>query len=444
MEEKNTNKLGVMPIPKLLITMAVPLILSMMVQSLYSMVDSMWVARVSETALTAVTLCYPAQNVLMAFAVGTGVGVSSFLSRSLGEQNPEQANATAEHAIFLWAFWSIIFATIGLTCGKAFLSFQTQDEEIINYGTQYFRICLGMSFGAFGQLTCERLLQSTGRTVETMVMQVTGAVVNMILDPIFIFGLDLGVIGAGYATVIGQCTAASIGLFLNITRNEDIRIKMKEFRLQKDIIKGIYQVGFPTTIMISVNSFISLCMNLILIGFTSTATAVFGIYYKLQDFFFMPLYGIKNALIPIIAYNYGAKQRQRISDSIKLALKIVMCMMVVGSFVFFTFPSQLLGFFDAGEHMLEIGVPALKVISMNFPFAGLAIALSAALDATGRGKESLTCSMVRQLGTLLPAAYLLSLLGNVNYVWFAFPMAEFTGSILTVYFVRKMFKNLEI
>ena len=444
MEERNNNKLGVMPIPKLLVTMAVPLILSMFVQAMYSMVDAMWVARISETALTAVSLCYPAQNTLIAFSVGTGVGVSSFLSRSLGQQNQSQANATADHAIFLWIFWSLVFMVIGFTCGKAFYSFQTDDAEIIRYGEQYFRICVGLSFGVFGQITFEQLLQSTGRTVETMVMQASGAIINLILDPIFIFGLDLGVAGAAYATVTGQVIATSLGMYINHKKNIDIKINMRGFKPRKDIIKGIYQVGLPTIIMISINSFVSLCMNLILIGFTSTATAVYGVYFKIQGLFFMPLYGIKNALIPIVAYNYGAKQHDRIEQVMKLAVKIVLGLMIAAMLVFLFFPTFLLNMFSAGEQMLAVGTIAFRVIGISFPFAGLVVALSAALDATGRGKESLSISLIRQLVVLLPSAFLISRMGNVNLVWWSIVLAETAGFFVSARLVGKMFKNHEI
>lgn len=442
--ETKSNKLGVMPIPKLLVTMALPLIISMLVQALYGIVDSIFVSKISENALAAVSLAYPAQNILIAFSVGTGVGVSSFLSRTLGEKNQEKANQAADHAIFLWIAMSLIFAIIGFTCGELFFSFQTNNKEIIEYGTKYFNICVGLSFGIFGQITFEQLLQSTGRTVDTMIMQSTGAIINIIFDPIFIFVFDMGVAGAAYATVLGQVCAAFLGMYLNYHKNVDIHINMRKFKLDFDILKQIYKVAFPVIVMMSLGSIMIFGMNLILISFTSTATAVFGIYYKLQGFFFMPLYGTKNALIPIVAYNYGAKRRDRIEEVLKLSLKLVLALMLTGVAVFSLMPTALLKMFDASDSMMEMGVTALRIISISFPFAGLAVTFTAFFEATGKGTYSLINSLVRQILVLLPCAYILASFGNVNFVWFSLPIAEICGFVISSILLKRLFSKIDL
>ena len=441
--DQKTNKMGVMPIPKLLISMSVPLILSMLVQALYNIVDSIFVSQISENALTAVSLAFPAQNLLIAFAGGTVVGVNSLLSRSLGEKNQEQANQTANHAIFLWLVMSAIFAVIGFTCGKLFFSLQTDNQEIIHYGTQYFTICLGLSFGIFGQFTFERLLQATGRTFETMIIQGLGAIINIILDPIFIFTFDMGVAGAAYATVTGQIVACCIGIYMNHKKNTDIKINMKGFKPQGRIIKQIYQVAAPSIVMQSVGSFMNFSMNQILIGFSSTAAAVFGVYYKLQSFFFMPMFGMTNALVPIVAFNFGAKNKQRMTQAMTLAMKLATCLMVCGTLSFFFIPDKLLGLFNASEQMLAIGVPALKIIGIHFPFAGICIACSSVFQATGKGVYSLINSLIRQVVVLLPCAYLFSLTGNVNNVWFCFLTAEAASFTASMVLLKRLFKRLQ-
>lgn len=441
------NRMGTMPINKLLITMAVPIIVSMLVQALYNIIDSIFVAQISENALTAVSLAFPAQSLLIAFAGGTAVGVNSLLSRSLGEREYARANQVANHAIVIWLIMSVVFMVIGLTCGKMFFSSQTSDLEILDAGTKYFTIVVGASFGLFGQFTFERLLQATGRTFQTMITQGLGAIINIILDPIFIFGLfglpKMGVAGAALATVTGQIIACFLGVYMNKKYNHDIQINLKQFKLDGGIVKQIYVVGIPAIIMQSIGSVMTYGMNMILIGFSSTATAVFGVYFKLQSFFFMPIFGLNNALIPIVAFNLGAKQKQRMREAMKLAMIYATTVMVIGMIMFEFFPSQLLALFNASEQMLRIGIPALRIIAIHFIFAGIAIVCSAVFQACGNAMYSLIISIIRQLAVLLPVAYLLSLLGNVNYVWFTFPISEVCSFIFSLFFIRRTFKKLD-
>ncbi|MGN1182377.1 MAG: MATE family efflux transporter [Faecalibacillus sp.] len=444
--EPQENKMGVMPINKLLITMSLPIIISMLVQACYNIVDSIFVAQISEHALTAVSLAFPAQNLLIAFGGGTAVGINALLARSLGEKNQQHANSVANHAIWIWIIMSVVFAIIGMTCGKLFFQAQTNNTDILNLGVQYFTIVVGLSFGLFGQFIFERLLQATGRTVQTMITQGTGAIINIILDPIFIFGLcgmpRLGVAGAAVATVIGQIVACILAIFINIKYNNDIQISLKNFKPQWFIIKRIYAISIPSIIMQSIGSVMTYGMNIILTGFSSTAAAVFGVYFKLQSFFFMPVFGLNNGLIPIVSYNFGARKKERMLGVIKLAMIYATGMMIIGIIVFETIPEVLFGFFNASEHMLSIGIPALRIIAIHFIFAGFAIVCSAVFQAVSKGTYSLIISLVRQLFVLLPVAYLLSLSGNVNYVWFSFPIAEICSLLISIYFLRRVVKSL--
>lgn len=441
------NKMGTMPIKKLLFTMSLPIIISMLVQALYNIVDSIFVAQISENALTAVSLAFPAQNLLIAFAGGTAVGINALLSRSLGEKNKKKVNQTANHAIFIWLAMSVVFMIIGFTCGNLFFSSQTSDPEIVNLGQSYFTIVVGCSFGLFGQFTFERLLQATGRTIQTMITQGLGAIINIILDPILIFGLfgfpALGVTGAAVATVIGQIIACFLGLFINLKYNHDIHINMKEFKINGNILRQIYAISIPSIIMQSIGSIMTYGMNIILLGFSSTATAVFGVYFKLQSFFFMPVFGLNNGLIPIVSYNLGAKYKDRMLSAMKLAIISATTMMVIGLVAFELIPGTLLSFFNASAHMLEIGEPALRIIAIHFIFAGFAIVCSAVFQACGRGIYSLIVSMIRQLIVLLPVAYLLSLTGNINLVWFCFPIAEMFSATISYILIKRTIKSLD-
>ena len=439
------NKMGVMPINKLILTMSVPMILSMLVQALYNIIDSMFVAQLSENALTAVSLAFPAQNLMIAVSTGTGVGINANLSRSLGEKNFERANKIANHAIFLAVLSYLAFAIFGLFFAEIFFRMQTDIPDIVEYGTTYLRICTICSMGIFGEIAFERLLQSTGKTFYAMIVQLVGAITNIILDPIFIFGYlgvpAMGVAGAALATVAGQIVACIVGYFINQAKNTEIKLSLKTFRPEKAIISNIYSVGIPSIIMASIGSIMTFGMNKILIAFTSTATAVFGVYFKLQSFIFMPVFGLNNGTVPIIAYNYGARKPERIVKTLKLAIIYAVSIMFVGFLAFQLIPDKLLMIFNASDLMQEIGVPALKIISLSFMAAGYGIACSSMFQALGHGMMSLYMSVVRQLVVLLPAAFILSKIGGLKYVWFAFPISEVTSLILATVFLIKIYKT---
>ena len=438
--------MGVMPVKKLLITMSLPMIISMLVQALYNIVDSIFVAQISENALTAVSLAFPLQNLMIAFAGGTAVGVNALLSRSLGEKNRDHVNATATHAILIYFITACVFAFLGLTISHTFFSLQTNVPEIVDGGTIYAMIVVGCSFGLFGQFLFERLLQATGRTFYTMITQGLGAIVNIILDPILIFGLfglpKMGIAGAGLATIIGQCFAMSLAIYFNIRHNPDISFKFKGFSFNLNIVRQIYSVGLPSIIMQSVGSFMNFCMNNILMSFSTTAAAVFGVYYKLQSFIFMPIFGLNNGMIPIIAYNYGAKKKERIIEVIKFSILLAVGIMSLGTIAFEFIPQTLLSLFNASEELIAIGAPALRIIATHFPVAGYCIILGSVFQAMGKGTYSLINSLVRQVVVLLPSAYLLSLSGNLNLVWLAFPIAEVASAIGSTILYKKIKKRI--
>ena len=440
------NKMGVLPVNRLLVSMSVPMIISMVVQALYNIVDSMFVAKISENALTAVSLAFPVQNLMIAVGVGTGVGINALLSKSLGEKNQQMANNAANNGIFLALLNAIVFALLGGFGSRLFISLQTSDPEIIAYGTTYLTICTVASFGSFFQLGYERLLQATGRTIYTMITQGTGAIINIIMDPILIFGLcgfpKMGVAGAALATVLGQIIAAIMALIFNHCKNHDVQLKLRGFRPSGKVIKRIYAVGVPSIIMGSIGSVMTFGMNKILIAFSSTAAAVFGVYFKLQSFIFMPVFGLNNGMVPIIAYNYGARKRKRITKTIKLSVVYATCMMLIGLAVFWIFPEWLLGIFEASEYMLEIGVPALRTISLSFAFAGFSIVTLSVCQALGRGLLSLSVSVVRQLVVLLPVAFILSRIGGLKLVWWAFPIAEIISVLLCLFYLRLVYKRI--
>ena len=422
------NKMGVMPLNRLLISMSVPMMISMLVQALYNIVDSMFVAQLSENALTAVSLAFPAQNLMIAVATGTGVGVNAALSRNLGEKNFERANKIADHALFLAALSYVVFALFGLCFARQFFRLQTDIEEIVDLGTTYLRVCTIASFGLFMEIACERLLQSTGKTIYSMYTQGLGAIINIVLDPILIFGYfgapALGIAGAAGATVIGQIIAFCLGFFFNKTRNHEITISLRDFKPNSEIISHIYAVGIPSIIMASIGSVMTFGMNKILIAFSSTATAVFGIYFKLQSFVFMPVFGLNNGTVPIIAYNYGAGKPDRIMGTLKLAAMYAVTIMLIGLAIVQLIPDKLLMIFSASDTMLSIGIPALRTISLSFLFAGFSIVCSSMFQALGHGMLSLWISVFRQLFVLLPVAFVFAKLGGLHVVWFAFPIAE--------------------
>ncbi len=440
------NKMGVMPENKLLISMAVPMMLSMLVQALYNVVDSIFVAKISEDALTAVSLAFPVQNLLIALGTGTGVGINALLSKSLGERNQKLANKVAHNGILLMLFSAIACALFGAFGSRWFFGTQTEDAVLIEYGTQYLSIVMMFSFGIFGQFITERLLQATGRTTLSMYTQLLGAVTNLILDPILIFGWfglpAMGITGAAVATVIGQIVSAAFGFWLNVKKNPEIQLNVKELKPDGKVIKKIYSVGVPSIIMGSIGSVMTYGMNLILMGFSSTAAAVFGVYFKLQSFIFMPVFGLNNGMVPIIAYNYGARKKDRIMKTFKLSVLYAVSIMIVGLLVMQIFPAQLFKLFEASEAMLSIGVPALRLISLSFIFAGYCIISGSMFQALGNGMLSMVTSIVRQLVVLLPVAYLLSLTGNLNLIWLSFPIAEIASLILSSVFLYNMYKKV--
>ena len=441
------NKMGTMPVNKLLISMSLPMIISMLVQAMYNIVDSVFVAQISENALTAVSLAFPLQNLMIAFAGGTAVGVNALLSRSLGEKNQDHVNQTAVNSVFIFLVTAVIFMIAGLTLSNLFFNVQTTNTEIVNAGTQYSMIVVGCSIGLFCQFLFERLLQATGRTLFTMVTQGLGAIINIILDPIFIFGLcgfpKMGVAGAALATITGQIIACLLALFFNLKFNHDIHFKFKRFRPNAHIVKQIYSVGIPSIIMQSIGSVMTFGMNTILITFSTTATAVFGVYFKLQSFVFMPVFGLNNGMIPIIAYNLGAKQKKRMFDTIKLAMLYATGMMIIGVIFFETIPQTLLGFFNASEAMIKIGTPALRIIAIHFIFADFSIVCSATFQAVGKGTYSLLTSLIRQLLVLLPCAYVLSLTGNLDLIWLCFPIAEIFSAVTSFILMKRTRRHLE-
>ena len=440
------NIMGTMNINPLLVKLSVPMMVSMLVQALYNVVDSIFVSHVSESALTAVSLAFSLQNVMIAVGVGTGVGVNALLSKSLGEKNQERANKTAENGIFLALCSYVIFFVIGLTCMKPYFYAQTSDPDIALQGIRYLRVCSVFSLGLFLQTMGEKLLAATGRTNLSMTSQLIGAVVNIVLDPIFIFGYCgealSGTTGAAVATVIGQFCGAGAAIFFNLKKNQDIQISFRGFRPSGEAIRRIYVVGLPSIAMQCVGSVMTFFMNQILMAFSATAVAVFGVYFKLQSFVFMPIFGLNNGMVPIISYNYGARDPRRVKKTIKLAITYAECIMLIGFCVFQFAPGLLLNLFAASDAMLAIGIPALRIICPHFLLAGIGIVLGSVFQALGNGVYSLIISVCRQLVVLIPVAWLLSRTGNVNMVWWAFLIAEVVSVTLSLVFMARINKNI--
>jgi len=440
------NKMGVMPVPKLLFTMALPMMISMLVQALYNIVDSIFLSRVSEEALTALSLAFPVQNLMIAVGSGTGVGMNALLSRSLGEKNYSRANRAAMTGLTLVFLCASVFFLFGLFGTGLFFRLQTEDAAIIGYGVDYLSIISMGAFFLLGQIMFERLLQSTGKTVYSMIAQATGTVTNIILDPILIFGWlglpAMGATGAAVATVIGQFLSCLVGLYLNLTRNKELTLKLKGFRLEGRMVGRIYKVGLPSIVMMSIGSVMTLGMNNILMGFASTATAVFGVYFKLQSFAIMPVVGMNNAMVPIIAYNLGARNKKRIMDTIKVALLTSTSFLTFVMILFQIFPEQVFSLFEASEDMLAMGIPALRIITLHFTMAGFGVIAGSIFQALGNGMLSLFASAIRQLAVLLPSAYLLSLTGNVNNVWWSFVIAEFACVTFCAWCMKKLYKTV--
>lgn len=446
MEQTKENKMGTMPVNRLLITMSLPMMISMLVQALYNVVDSIFVSRINENALTAVSLAFPIQTLMIAVGVGTAVGINALLSRFLGEKEFEKADTVAKNGIFLALVSYILFLCIGIFGVRIFYTSQTTDTVIINYGVEYLTIVCVASFGIFIQATFEKLLQSTGKTFYTMITQGTGAVINIILDPILIFGYfgmpKMGVAGAAVATVVGQCVAGMLAIIMNVKVNQEIHVGMKGFKPNGKVVKQIYMIGIPSIIMQAIGSVMTYGMNRILITFTDTATAVFGVYFKLQSFVFMPVFGLNNGMVPIIAYNYGAGNKERVVKTFKLSVCYAVAIMAAGVVIMQCIPDRLLLLFEASETMLDIGVPALRIISTCFVVAAFCIVTGSVFQALGYAWYSMINSICRQLVVLLPAAYLLALTGKLKNVWWSFPIAEVMSASVTVFFLARIWKRV--
>ncbi|MBE6775361.1 MAG: MATE family efflux transporter [Ruminococcaceae bacterium] len=445
------NKMGVMSVKKLVITMSLPMMISMLVQALYNVVDSIFVSQVCEDALTAVSLAFPAQNLMIGVATGTGVGVNALLSRSLGEKNFEKANKIAAQGVLLAMLSSVLFALFGLFGTKIFFAAQVEKgSAIYNYGVDYLSVVCIVSVGLFGQVIMERLMQATGKTTLSMSTQLIGAIANIILDPLFILGIGpfprLEAKGAAVATVIGQILAFIAGVILNERANKEINLRFSNLRPDLKIIGDIYKIGIPSVLMVGIGSLMTFFLNKILLSFTTTAAAVFGVYFKLQSFIFMPIFGLNNGVIPIIAYNYGARKKERITECLRFSCLIAVSIMALGTVLMWLMPEQMLRLFDAKDEMMELGVPALKIISTSFVLAGVCINLGSAFQALGKSYFSMIISFCRQIVVLLPSAYLLSKTGVLNNVWFAFPIAEVMSLTVTavsfLYVYRKIIKPI--
>lgn len=440
------NKLGTLPIDKLLLEMAIPMVISMLVQSIYNIVDSMFVARISEDALTAVSLAFPVQNILIAFAVGIGVGASALLSRFLGENNRDRVGSVAIHGVVISAITYVVFALLGLVFTNSFANAQGQNAAVTAYTKEYMYIVTIFSIGIFFQVLAEKLLQATSLTNYTMITQMSGAIINLILDPILIFGLfgfpRLEVKGAAIATVIGQLGGALIGFYFNKTKNHDIKFTSKKFRFHGDIVKQIFMIGLPTTVMNTIGSIVVFVINLILRDFGASAIAAFGVMFKFQSFAFLPVFGISNALTTIVSYNYGARKKDRIKGSIGLSMKSSFILMAIAVLIMWIFPRQLLGFFNATESMMEIGVPMMRIVSLSYITAVPAIvAVGGVFQSLGNWQIAIFQSFLRQLIILIPIFYALSRTGNLNIAWWAFVIAESLNSILCTWMLRKEVRN---
>lgn len=444
-ETLQENKMGVMPVGKLLVNMALPMIISMLVQAFYNIVDSVYVSQVSESAVTALSLAFPVQNMQIGFAVGVGVGVNALLSQSLGRKNQESVNWAAGQGVFLALVATALFMLFGFFGVRPYYTMQSTVAETVEGGIAYTSICCIFTVGIFIQVLCERLLQATGRAMQTMILQGTGAIINIILDPVFIHGWwgmpKMGVAGAAVATVIGQCTGAVLGIYLNLRHNPEVQLHVKFMKPNWKVIAPILEVGIPSVVMNGIGSVMNFGMNQILQGFNEVATGVFGIYYKLQSLFFMPLFGINNATISILAFNYGARKPKRIVHTLKLATAVAVCIMLVGLAVFQLFPQALLGIFNPTEEFLAIGVKALRILCLPFPVAAICISLGASFQALGKGSYSTIVSLCRQLIVLLPVAYLLSLTGDVNNVWWSFPIAEVMSALVTGLLFGRLYRR---
>ncbi len=452
------NKMGTQPINKLLINMSLPIVASMLVQALYNIVDSMFIGHYSQMGLAAVSLAFPFQNLMIAVGTGTGVGMNAVLSKYLGEKNYKGANIAAGNGFILSAISALVFAMLSIFGSEFYFSIQNPNPEIVEYGKQYLWICGGLSFGVFGQVIFERMLQATGKTLYTMFSQGIGAIINIILDPIMIFGLwgfpEMGVAGAALATVTGQIIAMLVALFFNVKKNDYIKLTKQTMKLNKKIVSRIYSVGVPSILMVAIGSVMTFTLNKILTDFDhiktiygegagTIAVTVFGVYFKLQSFVFMPIFGLNNGMVPIIAYNYGAKNRERIFKTLKLSIFYAVSIMLIGFAVFQIIPDKLLALFNSDPALVKMGVVALRTISYCFIFAGFCIVTGSMFQALGKGKYSLMMSAARQLLFLLPIAYMLSLTHNIDLIWIAFPAAELVAVALCIYYTKRIFKKMD-
>ena len=444
-ETLRENKMGTMPENKLLLSMAVPMMISMLVQALYNIVDSIFVSRICEDALTAVSMAFPWQNIIISIAVGFGVGINALLSRALGQKNAERVNQVAVNGLLLAGLSYLLVFVAGLIGIRAYMHTQTDIETIVNFGITYLNICILCSFGVFIEITFERFLQATGRTVYSMITQLTGAITNIILDPILIFGLlgfpKLGIAGAAWATVIGQCVGAVVAVMLNHFRNPEVHLRLRHIRPNGRLMGEITAISIPSIIMSCISSLTCFVMNMILIAYSSTAVAVFGVYFKLQSFIFMPVFGLNNGMVPIIAYNYGARKPERVKKTIRLSVIAAVCLMLIGLALFEFIPGTLLSLFNATDHMRQIGIPAFRIIAIHFLFAGFCIVSGSVFQAIGNPLHALINSVCRQLVVLLPAAWLLAQSGKLELVWFCFPIAEIFSFILSAVFLRETLKT---
>ena len=439
------NKMGTMPINKLIINMSLPLITSMFVQAFYNIVDSLFVARINEDALTAVSMSFPAQNLMISAGVGVGVGITALIARYLGAHDEKGITRVVHNGIFLGILNSILFALFGIFLAKFYFEFQKASGIIETYGIQYLSICSIFAFSIIMEITFERMLIASGKTIYTMITQSTGAIINIIFDPIFIFGLfgfpKMGIVGAAVATIFGQTVAMFMALYFNVVKNHEVRISIKKFAVDFKTIVNIYEIGFPSIVMQSAASFMIFQLNNLLASFSTTATAVLGVYFKLQSFVILPVFGLNNSVISIVSYNYGAGKIKRLLETVKVANIYAFSIMLAGFVLCQILPSQILKIFDASDNMLAIGVPALRIISFSFLIAPFSIVSSGTFQALGKGTFSLIISLIRQLIVILPLSYLLSRVMGMKGVWVAFPIAEIVAGILTIIYLRKLYKN---
>lgn len=447
MQETKENKMGTMPVPKLLITMSLPMVISMFVQAMYNLIDSIFVAQIDQDALTAVNMSFPMQSLMIAFQTGLGVGMNAVVSRLLGEKKPKEAGKAAVHGLILTLVNYIIFLIVGLTLMPLFFNAQSKSAAVVNYGIEYLTVICCFSFGLFFQICFERFLQATGKTVYSMIMQGVGAFINIFLDPVFIFGVEtfgipaMGVRGAAIATVTGQCISCAIGAFLHFKLNHDLKLEFKGFKLDRDMVKKIYAVGIPSIVMSALMSVMTYCMNIILKGYEEAAATAFGVYFKLQSFVVMPVFGMNNGIVPIIAYNYGARKGERIVKAIKLGVIYATATMLIGLALFQLLPEFFLSFFNPDEELIRLGIPALRTLSFSFIFVGGSIVMTSAFQALGNGVWSLFVFIVRLLVPALPLAAVLGMIGGTSAIWIALPVSDLCGLLLSAALMRKMYKR---